>query len=164
MQNPDASRRAPIRSTGPWNLIENRPHLGDQVGLGGSALVWGAKYMLAHGDWLWGHGSNATPPPPPGPPLVAGLLSPLSRGSCAPGTDHRTVVGNGLTDGQWWSRNFYDLLVSMCCKFLNLNDMTNKKVFVTGKMTLTVSRTQTLSFLDKSCAVRSCIHHKFNAI
>ena len=68
------------------------------------------------------------------------------------------MVGNGLTDGQWWSRNFYDLLVSMCCKFLNLNDMTNKKVFVTGKMTLTVSRTQTLSFLDKSCAVRSCIH------
>ena len=75
-----------------------------------------------------------------------------------------TVVGNGLTDGQWCSRNFYDLLKSMCCKFLNLNDMTNKKVFVTGKMTLTVSRTQTLSFLDKSCAVRICIHHKFNAI
>ena len=42
--------------------------------------------------------------------------------------------------------------------------MTNKKVFVTGKMTLTVSRTQTLSFLDKSCAVRSCIHHKLNVI
>ena len=36
------------------------------------------------------------------------------------------MVGNGLTDGQWWPRRFYDLLVRMCCKFLNLKDMTKK--------------------------------------
>ena len=75
-----------------------------------------------------------------------------------------TVVGNGLMGGQWRSRSFYDLLVPMYCKLINLNGMTKTKPFVIEEITQIVSQTQSLPLLDKSWAVRSFMHHNFNVI